>query len=105
MHRIEAMALAEHIGRRLRRTADAAELGDAMGRQAELVAGVDDRGADRIMATAGAKRRNRAFIVAMREAERIDLQRGMLEFRFGQISHDTASRVSGAANVEERAAI
>src|ERR1700733_5653132 len=105
MHRIETMALAEHIGRRLRRTADAAELGDTMGRQAEFVAGVNDRGADRIVATAGAKRRDGAFIVAMGEAEGMDLQRGMLEFRFGQISHETASRVSGAANVEARAAI
>ena len=75
MHRIEAVALAEHVGRRLRRAADAAELGDAMRRQRQLETGADDRRADRIVAAAGAERRNRALVVAMGEAERVDLER------------------------------
>jgi hypothetical protein len=46
MDAVEAMRRAEEIGRRLRRAADARELGDAMRRQIELVAGLDDGGAD-----------------------------------------------------------
>ncbi len=47
MHRVEPVRLAEEIGRRLGRTADARELGDAVRRQIELEARLHDRGADR----------------------------------------------------------
>ena len=69
VHRVEAVRGAEEIGRRLRGAADAGQLGDAMRRQRQLEAGADDRGTDRIMAAAGAERRDRALVVAPREAE------------------------------------
>ena len=75
VHRIEAVALAEHVGRRLGGAADAAQLGDPMRRQAQFEAGVDDRGADRVMPAAGAKRRHRPFVVPVGEAERVDRDR------------------------------
>ena len=40
------------------------------------------------VAAARAERRNRAFIVAMREAERVDLERRVMEFRLGEIGHE-----------------
>ena len=96
VHRIEAMALAEHVRRRLRGAADAAELGDAVRRQSQFETGAHNRRADRIVAAAGAKRRHRAFVVAVGEAQRVGLDGGVVEFRLGEIAHDTASRGCGA---------
>ncbi len=45
VHGIEAVRVAEEIGRRLRRAADAGKLGHAVRRDRELEAGLDDRGA------------------------------------------------------------
>ena len=81
VHRVEPVRRAEEIGRRLRRAADAGQLGDAMRRQVELEAGAHDGGADRIVAAAGAQRRDRAFIVAPREAQAV----------LGQVRDDAAS--------------
>src|SRR5258706_1820649 len=81
------MALAEEIVRRLRRAAYAGKLRQPVGLDVELEAGLDDGGADRIMPTARAQRRNRTFVVPMREAERIFRQRGMVKLRFGDIGH------------------
>ena len=88
VHGVEAVRLAEEIGRRLRRAADAGQLGDAVRLDVELEAGLDDRGGDRVVAAAGAQRRDRAFVVAARVAERVLRQRGMMEFRLGDIGHD-----------------
>ena len=101
MHRIEAVALAEHVSRRLRRAADAAELGDAVRRQRQLEAGAHDRRADRIVAAAGAERRHRPFVVAMGEAERIHFERRVMELRLGEIAHETASTVLFAARLRQ----
>ena len=53
---VEAMRGAEEIVRRLRRAADPRQLGQAVRRQIEFVAGLDDRRGDRVVAAAGAKR-------------------------------------------------
>src|SRR5208282_937633 len=50
VHAVEAVRFAEKIGRRLRRAADAGELGDPVRLEIELETGLDDRGANRIMA-------------------------------------------------------
>ena len=85
---------AEEIGRRLGRATDAGQLGDAVRRQIELEAGADDRGADRIMAAAGAQRGDRAFVVAPREAERVLRQFGMMQLGLwrGRSWHGLAER-------------
>ena len=70
VHRIEAVRIAEEIGRRLRRAADAGNLGHAVRLDRQLEAGLDDRGGDRVVAAAGAQRRHRAFVVAVGVAER-----------------------------------
>ena len=74
VHGVEAVRVAEEIGRRLGRAADARQLGDAVRRQVQLETGLHDRGADRIVAAAGAERRDRALVVATGEAERVRLQ-------------------------------
>ena len=51
---VEAVRIAEEVGRRFRRAADAGEFGDAVGRQVEFEAGMDDGGRDTVMAAAGA---------------------------------------------------
>src|ERR1700739_3536886 len=71
VHAVETVRLAEKIGRRLRRAADAGELGDLVRLQAQLETSLDDRGTDRIVAAAGAKGRHRPLIVAVSKAERV----------------------------------
>ena len=97
VHRVEAVRVAEEIGRRLRRAADAGELGHPMRRDVELEAGLDDRARDRVVAAAGAQRRDRTLVVAMGVAERVLRQRRMVELGLGDVghgrhSHDTTLR-------------
>ena len=75
VHRVEAVRVAEEIVRRLRRAADAGNLGDAVRLDRKLEAGLDDRGGDRVMAAAGAQRRDLALVVAVGEAELVLRQR------------------------------
>src|SRR3979411_1951067 len=92
MDRIETMRIAEEIVRRLRGAADARNLGDAMRLDRKLIAGFDDRRRNRIMAAAGAQRRDLALVIAVRIAEIVLRKAGMLEFRLGDIGHDTTLR-------------
>ena len=87
VHAVETVRVAEKIGGRLGRAADARELGNAMRRQIEFEAGLDDCGTDRIVAAAGAQRRDRSFVVPVGEAELVRRQLRMMEFRFCEISH------------------
>src|SRR5216683_5180795 len=96
MDAVEAVRLAEEIGRRLRRTADARQFRDAVRRQGQLETRLDDRGADRIMAAAGAQGRDRAFIVAMRIAERVGRQLGVMEPGLDDVGHQGSALRSGA---------
>src|SRR5204862_7274475 len=89
-HGIEAVAGADEVGRRLRRTADAGELGDLVRQDVELVAGLDDRRADRIVAAAGAQGRDGALVVAPGEAGLVLDQRGMMQPGLGDVGHDAA---------------
>src|SRR5262249_45486374 len=81
------MRTAEEIGRRLRRAADAGELGHPVRLDIELETGLDDRARDRIVAAAGAQRRYRTFVVAMGIAERVLGQRRVMEFGLGDVGH------------------
>src|SRR5579872_2073800 len=54
----------------------------------ELVAGLDDGRRDRVVAAAGAQRRNLAFVIAMRIAETVLGQTRMMKFGFCNVGHD-----------------
>src|SRR6266576_837393 len=92
MDRIEAVGVAEEIVRRFRRTADARNLGDAMRLDRKLETGLDDRGRDRIMTATSAERRNLALVIAVGAAEIVFRKAGMMEFRLGDVGHDTTLR-------------
>src|SRR5690606_2715281 len=62
----------------------------------QLPAGLDDRGRDGVVAAAGAKGRDRAFIVAAGEADRVAGQRGVGEFGLGQVGHADLFAASAA---------
>ena len=89
VHGIEAVPAADEIRGGLRRAADARQLHHVLRLDVETPGGLDDGGGDRVVAAAGAQRRQPAFVVAAREAERILRQRGMTDFRFRQEGHAT----------------
>src|SRR5262249_9784627 len=91
VHGIKAMRTAEEIGRRLRRAADAGELGHPVRLDIELETSLDDRPRDRVVAAAGAQRRYRALVVAVGVAERVLRQRGVMEFGLGDVGHGRES--------------
>src|SRR5258705_10800703 len=91
MHRIETVALAQQIIGRLGRAADARQLGDAMRLDIELKAGLDDGEGNRVMAAAGAKGGDRAFIIAVGETELVHRDDGMAQLGFGDKGHSAAS--------------
>ena len=90
VHGVEAVAGAQEVGRRLRRAADARELGDLVRQDVEFVARLDDGGADRVVAAAGAQRRDRALVVAPGVAGLVLDQRGMMQPGLGDVGHDAA---------------
>ena len=87
VHRVEAVAAAHEVGGGLRRAADARELHQVLRLERQLPAGLDDGGGDGVVPAAGAQRRQRAFVVAAGEAERILRQRRMGDFGFGDEGH------------------
>src|SRR5262249_57091920 len=91
--------VAEEVGRRLRRAADAGDLRHLVWLDRELEAGLDDRRGDRIVAAAGAQRRDRALVVAVGVAERVLRQARVVELGLGDISHDTTLRSGVALSV------
>jgi hypothetical protein len=105
VHRVEAVALAKHVGRRLGGASDAAQFGDSVRRQAQFEAGVNDRRADRIVPAAGAQRRHRPFVVAARVAKFVDRGRGVMKLRLAEIGHETRSNVCAEAGRRNRLAI
>src|SRR5258705_13239775 len=92
MDRVEAMRIAEKIIGRFRGAADARNLGDAMRLDRQLVAGLDNRRGDRIVAAAGAQRGDLALVVAVGEAEIVLRKTGVLELRLGDVGHDFTLR-------------
>ena len=61
VHAVEAVRLAQEVGRRLRRAADARELRHPVRRNRQLPERLDDRRGDRVVPAAGAERRDRAL--------------------------------------------
>src|SRR6266568_3143579 len=87
VHRVEAVRVAEEIVGRLRRAADAGELGDLVRLDVELPEGLDKRRRDRVVAAAGAQRRDLAFVVAAGVADLVLWEGRVVELGFGEISH------------------
>ncbi len=91
VHGVEAVALAEEIVRRLRRAADARQLGHAMRLDVEFETSLNHGRADGIVAAAGAQGGNAAFVIAAREAELVRRQPRMMQFRLLDVGHSAAS--------------
>src|SRR6185295_17211066 len=89
---VEAVRLPEEIRRRLRRAADARKLRHLVRRDRQLEERLDDRRRDRIMAAAGAERRDGPLVVAAREAELVLRQVRVMELRFGEVGHGATLR-------------
>ncbi len=87
VHGVEAVRVAQEIGRRLGRAADARQLGDAVGREIELETGLDDRAGDRVMTATCAQRRDRALVVAVGEAQPVLGQVRVVQLRFDDEGH------------------
>src|SRR5262249_5487800 len=87
MDRIKAMRIAEKVRRRLRRAADAGNLGDAMRLDRQLETGLNDGRRYGVVATAGAQGGDRAFIVAVGIAQCVLGKLRMVEFWVGEIRH------------------
>src|SRR5262249_32045516 len=87
---VEAVARAHEVGRRLGRAADAGKLRHLVRQDVELVAGLDDGGADRVVAAAGAQGRHRALVVAARVAGLVLDPRRMVQLGLGDVGHDAA---------------
>src|SRR5712672_2947618 len=102
MHRVEAVRIAEEIGRGLRRAADAGNLRHLVRLDRKLETGLDDGASDGIVAAAGAQGRDRALVVAVGVAERVLGQARMVEFRLGEIGHDTTLRSGVTLRVSRR---
>ena len=85
--RIEAMRIAEEVVGRLRRAPDAGQLGQLLRPDAQLPDRLRDRRGDRVVATARAQRRHRAFVVAAREPELVLRQIRVADFRFVDERH------------------
>jgi hypothetical protein len=97
VHGVEAVRRAEEVVGRLRRAADARQLGDAVRLDVELPAGLDQRRRDRVVAAAGAQRRDLAFVVAPREAELVARQGRVVQPGLGEIGHRVSVRAPGRA--------
>jgi hypothetical protein len=95
VHGVEAVRVAEEVVGRLARAADAGELGDPVRLDVELPAGLHQRGRDRVVAAAGAQRRDRALVVAPQVADLVARERGVVEAGLGEVGHE-ALRVVAA---------
>src|ERR1700733_11511061 len=58
-----------------------------MGLDREFETGLDDRAGDRVMTAARAQRRDLALVIAVRVAERVLRQLGVVELRLDDVSH------------------
>ena len=94
VHAVEAVRLAQEIGRRLRRAADARQLGHPVRRNRQLPERLDDRRGDRVVAAAGAERGDRAFVVAAGQPDRVLLQRRVVNLGLRDIGHAAFSSLA-----------
>jgi hypothetical protein len=88
---VEAVAVAQEVVGGLGAAADAGELGDAVRLDVELPEGLDQRGADGVVAAAGAQGADLALVVAAREAELVLRQGRVVELRLGNVGHWVSS--------------
>ena len=84
---VEAVRVAEEVVGGLGAAADAGELGDAVRLDVELPEGLDQRGADRVVAAAGAQGADLALVVAARVADLVLRQGRVVELGLGDVGH------------------
>ena len=89
---VEAVRVAEEVIGCFRRAADAGKLGHPMWFDVKIETGLDYGGTDRVVAATGTQRRNCAFIVAARVAQRVLRRIRAEKFGFGEISHEATLR-------------
>src|ERR1019366_5995750 len=87
MHGIEAVALAEKVIRRLRGAADTGKLGNAVWLEVELVAGLDECRAYRIVPASCAERGDATLVIAVGETDLVELEPGVMKLGLGDIGH------------------
>ena len=92
MNRIEAVRAADEIRCGFGGTADPGQFDQHLRAHIKSPARIDDRGRDRIMPAAGAKRRHRALVVAMGVAELVLRQVGVMQAGLGKIGHGATFR-------------
>src|SRR5206468_8644595 len=83
--------VAEEIIRSLGAAADAGELGDPVRQDIQLEEGLDECGGDRVVAAAGAERRDLAFVVAAGIADLVLREGRVVELGFGEVGHESRS--------------
>ncbi|MBA7716506.1 hypothetical protein ES703_125579 [subsurface metagenome] len=96
VHRVEAVRIAEEVIRRLRGAADAGNLRHPVRLDRQLVARLDDRRRDGVVAAAGAQRRDFSFVVAMGVAQLVLGKARMVEFRLGDVGHASVCRIGSS---------
>ena len=90
MHGVEPVGRAQEVIGCLGAATDARELGDPVGFDIELPAGLDNGGGDRVMTATGTQRGDPAFIVAPREPDLIALERRVMQDWLGDKRHTTS---------------
>ena len=94
---VEAVGGVEKIRRRLRRAADAAQLGHLVRRNVQLEEGLDDGRGHRVVAAAGAQRGHAAFVVADGQPQCVAGQPLVDDLRFGDECHAASPRATEAS--------
>src|SRR6476660_5446898 len=87
MDAVEPVRLAKEVGRGLRRTADARELGNGVRRNREFPERLDDGGGDGVVPASRAECRDGPFVIAPRQADRVLLERRVVNLGFGDVRH------------------
>src|SRR5579862_9627706 len=87
MHGVEAVSLFQEVGRGLGGATDARELRHLVRLHVQLPERLDDRGRDRVVAAARAERADRALIVAAGQADRVRLQRRVVDLGLLDVAH------------------
>src|SRR5262249_34868432 len=84
---VEAVGVAEEVVGRLGTAADAGELRHLVREDVELPEGLDQGGGDGVVAAAGAKGGDFAFVGSTRVPDIVFLEGRVMQFRFGQVRH------------------
>src|SRR5262249_49360263 len=99
---VEAVAAGDEVRRRFGRATDAGELHQILRLEVDPPGGFHYRGGDGVVTAACTQRRERAFVVAAGEAERVLRQRRVSYFGLGYECHGGLLPSIGAADWRQR---